>query len=173
VDFSEARDLFVNIFQILGPNCKITDCGLISEKQRGLSAKSAKTGPRVDFKETQGLLCKIPRNIDLTNYFPTVKVVDRWRRGPRAPEHGAALIGVRPPAAPVHQSSPAGVQKRERSTGSSARASPELGRRCGGRAMAVQNWRRQRSVEARLERGEKRREARRGAVMSGGGARLL
>jgi hypothetical protein len=53
------------------------DCGLISEKQRGLSAKSAKTGPRVDFKETQGLLCKIPRNIDLTNYFPTVKVVDQ------------------------------------------------------------------------------------------------
>jgi hypothetical protein len=32
VDFSEARDLFVNIFQISGPNCKITDCGLISEK---------------------------------------------------------------------------------------------------------------------------------------------
>jgi hypothetical protein len=64
-DFSEARDLFVNIFQILGPNCKSTDCGLISEKQRGLSAKSAKTRPRDDFKETQGLLCKIPGNIDL------------------------------------------------------------------------------------------------------------
>jgi hypothetical protein len=74
VDFSEARYLFVNIFQISGPNCKIMDYGLISKKQRGLSAKSA---PRVDFKETQGLLCKIPRNIDLTNYFPTVKVVDR------------------------------------------------------------------------------------------------
>jgi hypothetical protein len=40
------------------------NCGLISEKQRGLSAKSAKTGPRVDFKETQGLLYKIPGNID-------------------------------------------------------------------------------------------------------------
>jgi hypothetical protein len=53
------------------------DRGLISEKQRGLSAKSAKTGPWVDFKETQGLLCKILGNIDLTNYFPTVKVVDR------------------------------------------------------------------------------------------------
>jgi hypothetical protein len=29
VDFSEARDLFVIIFQIPRPNCKIMDCGLI------------------------------------------------------------------------------------------------------------------------------------------------
>jgi hypothetical protein len=150
VDFSEARDLFVNIFQILGPNCKSTDCGLILEKQRGLSAKSTKTGPRVDFKETRGLLCKIPGNIDLTNYFPMVKAwtgstrgepagrarstVDRRWCGPRVPEHGGALTGVWPPAAPVHQSSPAGAQKRERS---SARASSKLGRRRGDRAMAV------------------------------------
>jgi hypothetical protein len=34
VDFSKARDLFVNIFQILGPNCKFLDCGLILEKLR-------------------------------------------------------------------------------------------------------------------------------------------
>jgi hypothetical protein len=102
---------------------------LISEKQRGLSAKSAKTGPRVDFKETQGLLCKIPRNIDLRIIFERVKVstgstrgepaeraqstVDRRRRGPRVLERGGALTGVQPPAAPVHQSSPAG-RKRER-----------------------------------------------------------
>jgi hypothetical protein len=122
-------------------------------KQRGLSVKSAKIGPRVDFKETQGLLCKIPGNIDLTNYFPTVKAwtgftrgelagragsnVDRRRRGPRVPEPGGALTGVRPPGAPVHQSSPAGAQKRERSTGSSGRASLELGRRRGDRVTAV------------------------------------
>jgi hypothetical protein len=37
--FSEAGDLFVNIFQILGPNCKFLDCGLILEKPRGLIAK--------------------------------------------------------------------------------------------------------------------------------------
>jgi hypothetical protein len=39
VDFSEARDLFINIFQISGPNCKSTDCGLISKKHGGLFAK--------------------------------------------------------------------------------------------------------------------------------------
>jgi hypothetical protein len=33
VDFSEARDLFVIIFQIPGPNCKIMDCGLISRNR--------------------------------------------------------------------------------------------------------------------------------------------
>jgi hypothetical protein len=42
VDFSEARDLFVNIFQILEPNCKFLDCGLILKKPRGLSAKCPK-----------------------------------------------------------------------------------------------------------------------------------
>jgi hypothetical protein len=55
------------------------------------------------------------------------------------PGHSGALIGARPPAAPVRQSSLAGAQKGERSTRSSARASPELGRRCGGRATVVQN----------------------------------
>jgi hypothetical protein len=56
VDFSEARDLFVNIFQILGPNCKFLDCGLILEKTRGLSAKCPKLEfPGIIFpKETCG-----------------------------------------------------------------------------------------------------------------------
>jgi hypothetical protein len=49
------------------------------------------------------------------------------------------LTGAQPPVAPVCQSSPAGAQKGERSTGSSARASLKLGRCCGGRAMVVQN----------------------------------
>jgi hypothetical protein len=39
VDFSEARDLFVIIFQILGPNCKIIDCVLYLMKPRGLNEK--------------------------------------------------------------------------------------------------------------------------------------
>jgi hypothetical protein len=42
VDFSEARDLCVNIFQILEPNCKFLDCRLILEKLRDLNAKCQK-----------------------------------------------------------------------------------------------------------------------------------
>jgi hypothetical protein len=53
--------------------------------------------------------------------------------------HGGALTGAWPPAAPVRLSSPAGAQNGEGSTGSSARASPELRRRCGSRATVVQN----------------------------------
>jgi hypothetical protein len=45
VDFSEARDLFVIIFQIPGSDCKFMDCGLILKKPRGLSAKC----PKLDF----------------------------------------------------------------------------------------------------------------------------
>jgi hypothetical protein len=56
--FSEAWDLFVNIFQISGPNCKITDCRLISEKQRGLSAKSAKLDRRLISKKHRGFFAK-------------------------------------------------------------------------------------------------------------------
>jgi hypothetical protein len=62
-----------------------------------------------------------------------------WTHGGADGGHGGALTGAWPPAAPVRESSPAGAQKGERSTGSSARASLELGRRCSDRAMAVQN----------------------------------
>jgi hypothetical protein len=59
VDFSEARDIFVNIFRISDRTEKFVDRGLISENPRGLSVKSAKSGPRVDFTKVQGPLCKI------------------------------------------------------------------------------------------------------------------
>jgi hypothetical protein len=39
VDFSEVRDLFGIIFQILGSDYKFLDCGLILEKPRGFFAK--------------------------------------------------------------------------------------------------------------------------------------
>jgi hypothetical protein len=69
--------------------------------------------------------------------------------------HGGVLTGARPPAAPVRQSSSAGVQQREERTGSSIWASPGLERHRGGRAMMVRaRWCR-RSVRGRLERGER------------------
>jgi hypothetical protein len=58
VDFYEARDIFVNIVQFSWPNCKITDCGLISEKQRGLSAKSAKLDRGLISKKHRGFFAK-------------------------------------------------------------------------------------------------------------------
>jgi hypothetical protein len=82
VDFSEARDLFVNIFQILGPNCKFPDCGLILEKVRGLNAKCPKLEfPGIIFlKETRG---PSPRAVDRAHAVhrgPTAA----WTEGARA-----------------------------------------------------------------------------------------
>jgi hypothetical protein len=62
-----------------------------------------------------------------------------WTHGGADRGHGGALTGAWPLAALVRQSSPAGEQNGEGSKGNSARVSPELGRRCGGRATAVQN----------------------------------
>jgi hypothetical protein len=160
VDFSKDRDLSVNIFQFLRPNCKITDHGLILEKQRGLSAKSAKTRRRVDFKETQGLLRKIPGNIDLTNYFPTVKVVERGhapvdrerRRSTVDPDHrpGGGSLEIGRNGVPVRGTSP-----RLRKNGEGMEVSLTGG--MGGRrrvrhnqAMMGNNWRRRRSVDWEL-----------------------
>jgi hypothetical protein len=129
------------------------DRGLILENPRGLSVKSAKSGPWVHFTKVQGPLSKNAGEFSAGNYFPTDKSVDRVhvsmdRRGVLGPPwtdtgpdrgHGGALTGAWPPAAPVRLSSPAGAQNREGGTGSSARASPELGWRCGSRATMVQN----------------------------------
>jgi hypothetical protein len=62
-----------------------------------------------------------------------------WTHGGADRGHGDALIGAWPPAAPVRQSSLAGVHNGEGSEGNSARVSPELGRRCGGRVTVAQN----------------------------------
>jgi hypothetical protein len=86
VDFSEARDLFVIIFQILGPNCKFLDCGLISGKQRGFGAK----GPKLEFS---GII-----------FLKETREPSPRARGPRAaPVHGGPrspsrerIIGERP-----------------------------------------------------------------------------
>jgi hypothetical protein len=146
VDFSEARDLFVNIFPISDRNEKFVDRRLISENPRGLCVKSAKSGPRVNFTKVQGSLCKNAGEFSAGNYFPTDKSVDRpgvlgppWIDTEADRGHDGALTGAWPSAAPVRLSSPAGAQNAEGSTGSSARASLEHERCCGSRATVVQN----------------------------------
>jgi hypothetical protein len=153
VDFYEARDLFGIIFQIPGPNCKFLDCGLI-------------------FGKAEGPKCKMPEIRISRNYFPKG---NPWTTG--APvHHGLASIADR------RSSSELGLRAL-RSRGSPevdeelarvrSRASPEVEERRGGRATAVPNQRQRRSMRAMLKRGEKRREAGRGAVKPRGGARLL
>jgi hypothetical protein len=56
-----------------------------------------------------------------------------WTHGGADRGHGGALTGAWPPTAPV------GAQNVEGSEGNSARVSPELKRRCGGRATVVQH----------------------------------
>jgi hypothetical protein len=89
------------------------------------------------------------------------------------PGRCSALTGARPPAAPVRQSSPTGVQQREERTESSSRASPGLGRHRGGRATVVKVRRRRCSVRGLLRRGESEKGAGRGTVKLDGGAHLL
>jgi hypothetical protein len=156
------------------------DHGLNSEKQRGLSAKSAKLDRGLISKKHKGFFAKW-RGISAGIYFSTDKAVDwvhasvdrRWCGQRGGPGRGGTLTGAQPPASPVRQSSPAGAQQREERTGSSARASPGLGRRRGGRATVVKaRWCRC-SVRGLLRRGERGKEAGRGAVKLGGGAQLL
>jgi hypothetical protein len=130
VDFSEATDLFVNIFRISGRTAKIPDRGLISEKPEGLSAKSAKSGPRVDFPKVQGPLCKISEISEITNYF----LMDISWTGSTSPRTSRARLVHRGPT-PV------------RTTGMAAR-SPELGLR-PLRCAKAHRWRHKTEREAR------------------------
>jgi hypothetical protein len=78
-----------------------------------------------------------------------------------------------PTGAPVHQSSPRPLGKQEELIGVRSRASPEVEEQRGGRATVVKVRRRQCSVRSLLGLGERGKEAGRGAVKLGGGARLL
>jgi hypothetical protein len=72
------------------------DHGLISKNPRGLSAKSVKSRPRVDFTNVQGPLCKISEIIRITNYFLTVNPVHRlharWTGAGRAVHRGPTVV---------------------------------------------------------------------------------
>jgi hypothetical protein len=157
VDFSEARDLFGIIFQILRPNCKFLDCGFISKELRGLSAKC----PKLDFSR-----------IVFLKENPWTESTSPWTTG--APVHrGLASVADRRSSPELGRRAPRSTKARRDCTGR-ARSSPgfSLGPHPRWRSN-VEAGRRRCSVRAMLKRGEKRREAERGAVKLGGGARLL
>jgi hypothetical protein len=87
-----------------------------------------------------------------------------WTGLCRRPEE---FIRARPTGAPVHESSLRLHGKDEELARVRSRASPEVEKRRGGRATAVPNRQRRRSVREMLKHGEKRREAGRGAVKPG------
>jgi hypothetical protein len=187
VDFSETRDLSVNIFQISDLTGKILDRGLISENPRGLSAKSAKSGPRVDFTKVQGPLCKISKIIRITNYFSTVNPVHRvhawWTGAGRAVHHGPTVAWTEGTAARSPEPSLRPLRctearrrgrNRERETWGT-RLGPHRG--SGGAEEAgrrrCRTGRRRRSVRGLLRKGEREIGAGRGVVKLGEGAHLL
>jgi hypothetical protein len=74
------------------------------------------------------------------------------------------LTGALQTGAPIHESSPRLLRKNEELIGVRSRASPEAEEQRGGWAMAVKIQRRRCSVRALLRRGERGKEAGRGAV---------
>jgi hypothetical protein len=187
VDFSEARDLFVNIFQILDLTAKIMDRGLISENPRGLSAKWAKSGPRVDFTNVQGPLCKISEIIRITKYFATVNPVHQvhaqWTGAGRVVHRGPTVVRTE---GTVARSLELGLwplrcakaHRRGRKMERGARGTRLGSHRSSGGAVEAGRRRcitgkRRRSVRGLLRRGGREIGAVRGAVTLGEGARLL
>jgi hypothetical protein len=163
------------------------DRGLISQKLRGLSAKSAKSGPRVDFTKVQGPLCKISEIIRVMNYFPMVNPVHRvhtqWTRAGRAVHCGPTVVrtegtAARSPELGLRPLWCAKAHRRGRIMERGARGT-RLGshRSSGGVVEAGRRWcrmgRRWRSVRGLLRRGEREIGAGRGAVKLGEGDRLL
>jgi hypothetical protein len=187
VDFSEARDIFVNVFRISDLTAKIVDFGLISENPRGLSAKSAKSGPRVDFTKVQGPLCKISEIIRITNYFPTVNPVHRvharWTRAGRVVHHGPTVArtdgtAVRSPELVLQPLRCTKARRRGRKMEREARGTRLRSHRSSGGTVETGRWwcrtgRQRRSVRGLLRRREREIGAGRGAVKLGEGAHLL
>jgi hypothetical protein len=107
------------------------DCGLISPKGKGPTAKSARIF-RCDFFSMRKYGGPGPPSMD-----------HGWRRS--TVDHGQGLGGGSPElgqaAAMGHGGSQAVAQRKEGCTGSPSRASPGHGRRRGDRATMVKMWR--------------------------------
>jgi hypothetical protein len=168
-------------------NLQDLDRGLISEKPRGLSAKSARSGLRVDFTRVQGPLCKIFEITRITNYFPTVNPVHRvharWTGAGWSVHRGPTVART---AGTAERSSELGLQllrcakarRRGRKRGRGARGAQLRPHRSSGGAVPTGRWwcrtgRRRRSVKGLVRRGEREKGPGRGAVKLGEGARLL
>jgi hypothetical protein len=136
------------------------DRGLISEKQRGLSAKSTKLNQRLISKKHRGFFAKW-RGISAGIYFSTDKGVD-WVHAPvdherhrptvdhgHRPGGGSPEIGRN--GVPVR-----GISPLLRKNGEGTEVSLTEGKRGRrrvrrNRAMVGNNWRRRRSMEGELE----------------------
>jgi hypothetical protein len=81
--------------------------------------------------------------------------------------HCGALTGAWTPAAPVHQSSPVGVQQREGNAGNPVGGSPRHGQRCGGQATVRKQPQGGRSATWEHRLRERGRVSWEGAVKSG------
>jgi hypothetical protein len=163
------------------------DRGLISEKPRGPSAKSVRSGPRVDFTRVQGPLCKISEITRIRNYFPTVNPVHRvharWTGAGRAVHRGPTVArtegtAARSPELGLRPLRCAKAHRRGRKRGRGAQRARLGPHQSSGGAVATgrqrcRTGRRWRSVRGLLRRGEREKGAGRGAVRLGEGARLL
>jgi hypothetical protein len=98
---------------------------------------------RVDIRKAEGPKCKMPEIGFSRNYFTEEKSVDSvhepWTTSGLGPQWtgmdgGTELVGARPSGAPVSKGAGQGAEEEEWDTRNSFRASPEGGRRQGGRA---------------------------------------
>jgi hypothetical protein len=150
------------------------DRGLISEKFWGLSAKSARSEPRVDFTRVQGPLCKISEITRITNYFPTVNPVHRvharWTEAGRAVHRGPTVARTegtvaRSPKLGLRPVRCAKAHRRGRKRGRGAQGARLGPHRSSGGTVATgrrrcRTGRRRRSVRGLLRLGEGKKKER-------------
>jgi hypothetical protein len=124
VDFSEARDLFVNIFRISDRTEKFVDCGLIIKKLWGFSAKM----PRItEFQLFRFILqweILGPGHASWTTASGRSTVDPHGGADGKPPENGQG-------GAPACRCSPVAAGKGNGGVRNSPRGSPELGERWG------------------------------------------